>query len=261
VIGSHSEEISRRVAAIYAALDAPILMTDPASAEAIKHASNSYLAVKLSYINALAIMCELYGADALDVANGIGLDHRIGKEFLTPGPGWGGSCFPKDTNALLHMATTKGYEFGLLREAIAVNDEVQNRIIEKICNLGGDTIHNKNIAVWGLTFKANTDDVRDSPSIKIVTRLLALGAQIRCYDPAISEIPSVISKAHSARTAEEACKGADILVVLTEWPQFAIEKPSQIAMEMNSLQVVDCRNILDGSQWVDAGFSYQGLGR
>ena len=261
VIGSHSEEIACRVAAIYEALDAPILMTDPASAEAIKHASNSYLAVKLSYINALAIMCELYGANAIDVANGIGLDHRIGKEFLMPGPGWGGSCFPKDTNALLHMATTKGYEFGLLREAIAVNDEVQNRIIEKICKLGGGTIQNKKIAVWGLTFKANTDDVRDSPSIKIVTRLLALGAQIHCYDPAISEIPSVISKAHSARTAEEACNGADILIVLTEWPQFAIEKPSQIAMEMNSLQVVDCRNILDGSQWVDAGFSYQGLGR
>ena len=261
VIGSHSEEISRRVAAIYAAIDAPILMTDPASAEAIKHASNSYLAVKLSYINAIAIMCELYGADALDVAKGIGLDHRIGSGFFTPGPGWGGSCFPKDTSALLHMANTKGYEFGILREAIAVNVEVQNRIIEKICDAVGGAIHSKKVAVWGLTFKANTDDLRDSPSIEIVSRLLALGAQVYCYDPAVSEIPALISQARLAKTAEDSCNGADILLVLTEWPQFAMIKPSQLVTEMSSLQVVDCRNILDRVQWMDVGFSYQGLGR
>ena len=206
-------------------------------------------------------MCEAYGADALDVAKGIGLDHRIGSGFLTPGPGWGGSCFPKDTSALLHMANTKGYEFGILREAIAVNAEVQNRIIEKIHGAVGGAIHGKKIAVWGLTFKANTDDLRDSPSIKIVSRLLALGAKVYCYDPSVGEIPALISQACLANTAEDSCKGADILLVLTEWPQFAMIKPSQLATEMSSLQVVDCRNILDRDQWTDAGFSYQGLGR
>ena len=261
VIGSRSEGTSLRVAELYTALDAPILVTDPASAEAIKHASNSFLAVKLSYINAMAMMCELHGADVLDVAKGIGLDHRIGSGFLTPGPGWGGSCFPKDTSALLNMANTKGYQFGLLREAIAVNDEIQNRIIEKIRNSVGGAIHDKKIAVWGLTFKANTDDIRDSPSIEIISRLLNLGAQIYCYDPAVSEIPALISKAHLASSAENACDGAELMVVLTEWPQFVLVKPSQIAAKMSSLNVVDCRNILDGDQWMNAGFSYQGLGR
>jgi len=261
VIGSHSEEISRRVAGLYTTIDAPILITDPASAEAIKHASNSFLAVKLSYINAIAMMCELYGADVLDVAKGIGLDHRIGNGFLNPGPGWGGSCFPKDTSALLYMANTKEYEFGILREAIAVNDEIQNRIIEKISYSVGGSIHDKKIAVWGLTFKANTDDIRDSASIEIITRLLNLGAQIYCYDPVVSEIPALISQAHLAGSAEDACDGAELMVVLTEWPQFVLVKPSQIAAKMNSLNVIDCRNILDRERWIEAGFSHQGLGR
>jgi UDPglucose 6-dehydrogenase len=223
VVGSRNSRTSDRVAAIYSTLDAPILMTDPASAEAIKHASNSFLAIKLSYINAMAIMCELYGADVLDVAKGIGLDHRIGSGFLTPGPGWGGSCFPKDTSALLKMASTKGYEFGLLREA--------------------------------------TDDIRDSPSIEIVSRLLNLGAQIHCYDPAVGKIPDLISKARLGQSAEAACDGAELLVVLTEWPQLALVIPSQISSKMTSLQIVDCRNILDRNRWVEAGFSHHGVGR
>ena len=236
-------------------------MTDPASAEAIKHSSNSFLAIKLSYINAMAIMCELYGADVLDVAKGIGLDHRIGSGFLTPGPGWGGSCFPKDTSALLKMASTKGYEFGLLREAIEVNHVIQDRIIEKIVNLVDGEIRDKKIAVWGLTFKANTDDIRDSPSIEIVSRLLNLGAQIHCYDPAVGKIPELISKARLGQSAEAACDGAELLVVLTEWPQFALVNPSQIGSKMTSLQIVDCRNILDRSWWLEAGFSHHGVGR
>lgn len=261
VVGSRNSRTSDRVAAIYSTLDAPILMTDPASAEAIKHASNSFLAIKLSYINAMAIMCELYGADVLDVAKGIGLDHRIGSGFLTPGPGWGGSCFPKDTSALLKMASTKGYEFGLLREATEVNHVIQDRIIDKIANLVGGDICDKKIAIWGLTFKANTDDIRDSPSIEIVSRLLNLGAQIHCYDPAVGKIPDLISKARLGQSAEAACDGAELLVVLTEWPQLALVIPSQISSKMTSLQIVDCRNILDRNRWVEAGFSYHGLGR
>lgn len=261
VIGSRNEEISRRVAAIYSELDAPVLMTDPASAETIKHASNSFLAVKLSYINAIAIMCELYGADALDVAAGIGLDHRIGSGFLKPGPGWGGSCFPKDTSALLQMANAKGYEFAILREAIAENHVMEDRIIEKIRNVVGGSIHGKEVAVWGLTFKANTDDLRDSPAIKIVSRLLALGAGVNCYDPAVNEIPALINQANLSRSATDSCEGAELLVVLTEWPQFALIQPEQIVEKMRFLKVVDCRNILDKGRWMEAGFSHQGLGR
>jgi UDPglucose 6-dehydrogenase len=261
VIGSRDEGTSRRVASIYSELDAPVLITDPASAETIKHASNSFLAIKLSYINAIAIICEMYGADALDVAAGMGLDHRIGSEFLKPGPGWGGSCFPKDTSALLFMANQKGYKFAILREAVAVNQVVQDRIIEKIYNLVGGSIDGKQIAIWGLTFKANTDDLRDSPAVKIVSRLLALGARVNCYDPATFEIPAQIIQANISRSASESCQDAELLVVLTEWLEFSLVQPTQVAESMSSLNVFDCRNILNRDKWINAGFSYQGLGR
>ena len=261
VIGSGDAEVAHRVATIFNALDSPLLITDSASAEAIKHASNSFLAVKLSYINAVAIMCELYGADAIDVARGIGLDSRIGSGFLAPGPGWGGSCFPKDTSALLQMAHARGYEFAILREAIAVNQAVQDRIVEKVCNSITGDIRGKKIAVWGLTFKANTDDVRDSPAIKIISRLLALGAEVSCYDPAVKMIPLMIAQAYLAASVEESCERAELLIVLTEWSQFAVVQPNQISQKMASKQIIDCRNILDKHRWIDAGFSYQGLGR
>ena len=261
VIGSGDAEVANRVAAIFSSLDSPLLITDSASAEAIKHASNSFLAVKLSYINAIAIMCELYGADALDVARGIGLDSRIGSGFLNPGPGWGGSCFPKDTSALLRMAHARGYEFAMLREAIAVNQAVQDRIVEKVCSSITGDIRGRKIAVWGLTFKANTDDVRDSPSVKIISRLISLGAEVSCYDPAVKMIPLMIAHAYLAASVEESCERAELLIVLTEWSQFAVVQPNQISQKMASKQIIDCRNILDKHRWIDAGFSYQGLGR
>ena len=261
VIGSGDAEVANRVAAIFSSLDSPLLITDSASAEAIKHASNSFLAVKLSYINAIAIMCELYGADALDVARGIGLDSRIGSGFLNPGPGWGGSCFPKDTSALLRMAHARGYEFAMLREAIAVNQAVQDRIVEKVCSSITGDIRGRKIAVWGLTFKANTDDVRDSPSVKIISRLISLGAEVSCYDPAVKMIPLMIAQAHLAASVEQSCDRAELLIVLTEWPQFAVVQPNQISQKMASKQIIDCRNILDKHRWIDAGFSYQGQGR
>ena len=261
VIGSGNTEVANRVAAIFSSLDSPLLITDSASAEAIKHASNSFLAVKLSYINAIAIMCELYGADALDVARGIGLDSRIGSGFLNPGPGWGGSCFPKDTSALLQMAHARGYEFAMLREAIAVNQAVQDRIVEKVCSSITGDIRGRKIAVWGLTFKANTDDVRDSPSVKIISRLISLGAEVSCYDPAVKMIPLMIAQAHLAASVEQSCDRAELLIVLTEWPQFAVVQPNQISQKMASKQIIDCRNILDKYRWVAAGFSYHGVGR
>jgi UDPglucose 6-dehydrogenase len=261
VIGATSEVVSQRVATIYSAIDAPVLLTDPSSAEAIKHASNSFLAMKLSYINAIAVICELYGADVLDVSKGIGLDHRIGAEFLTPGPGWGGSCFPKDTNALLYMARSAGYKFGLLGEAIEVNNVVQKRIIERILSSLDESISGKRIAVWGLTFKANTDDLRDSPAIQIVSALLGLGAQIRCFDPTVRIIPPAIRQAEIADSVETSCEGAELLLVLTEWNQFSQINPFVIAEKMTSKRIIDCRNILDPDTWSEAGFQYHGIGR
>lgn len=261
VIGAVSKEVAHRVAAIFSDIDAPLLLTDPSSAEAIKHASNSFLALKLSYINAMAVICELYGADVLDVAKGIGLDHRIGPEFLFPGPGWGGSCFPKDTSALVHMAGSVGYKFGLLSEAIEVNNVVQERIVEKVLSSLDGSLHGKKIAIWGLTFKANTDDLRDSPAVQVVSRLLDLGAQVHCFDPAVRSVPFAIPLAGIANSVETSCEGAELLLVLTEWNHFALVQPSEIAEKMASKRIIDCRNILDPEIWKNAGFTYQGIGR
>jgi UDPglucose 6-dehydrogenase len=159
------------------------------------------------------------------------------------------------------MASAKGYEFAILREAVATNQVMQDRIIEKICKLVGGLVDGKEIAVWGLTFKANTDDLRDSPSLKLVSRLLSLGAKVNCYDPAINEIPELINQALLSRTAVDSCRGAELLVVLTEWPQFASVQPIQVAEKMGSLNVFDCRNVLDRDQWLEAGFCHYGLGR
>jgi UDPglucose 6-dehydrogenase len=261
VIGSNTLEVSKRVASIYQGLTAPLVMTDPASAETIKHASNSFLALKLSYINAISIICELYGADVLDVSEGIGLDNRIGSGFLQPGPGWGGSCFPKDTSALLRMAESKGYNFGLLSEAVAVNMDVQDRIVENIRLMLGGSLSEKRITAWGLTFKAKTDDIRDSPAIKIVQMLLSAGADVTCYDPTVRDIPSRINRAHLALTPEASCETAELLVVLTEWDEFKSVNPIDIYGRMSAASVFDCRNILPERSWIAAGFVFQGIGR
>ncbi len=261
VIGSNTLEVSKRIASIYQGLTAPLVMTDPASAETIKHASNSFLALKLSYINAISIICELYGADVLDVSEGIGLDNRIGSGFLQPGPGWGGSCFPKDTSALLRMAESKGYNFDLLSEAIAVNLDVQDRIIDNIRLMLGGSLSGKRIAAWGLTFKAKTDDLRDSPAIKIVQMLLNAGANVTCYDPMVRDIPSSINRAHLALTPEASCETAELLIVLTEWNEFKSVNPTDVYGRMSAASVFDCRNILPDQSWIAAGFVFQGIGR
>ena len=261
VIGSNALEVSKRIASIYQGLTAPLVMTDPASAETIKHASNSFLALKLSYINAISIICELYGADVLDVSEGIGLDNRIGSGFLQPGPGWGGSCFPKDTSALLRMAESKGYNFDLLSEAIAVNLDVQDRIVDNIRLMLGGSLSGKRIAAWGLTFKAKTDDLRDSPAIKIVQMLLNAGANITCYDPTVKDIPSSINRAHLALTPEASCETAELLIVLTEWNEFKSVNPTDVYGRMSAASVFDCRNILPDQSWIAAGFVFQGIGR
>jgi UDPglucose 6-dehydrogenase len=237
------------------------VVTDPASAETIKYAANAFLATKISYINAVAAICEGVGADINDVVLGLGYDTRIGHEFLRPGPGWGGSCFPKDTKAMVKIAEDAGYDFGLLKGVITVNDQQYGRIVDKIRTAAGGTLKGKKIASWGLTFKALTDDLRDSPAVEIVKRLLADGAQVAVYDPTVSVAPKGLDAITVSLSPLDACAGTDVLAVLTEWDEFRWVSPTEASAVMNGRQVVDARNLLDRSEWLRSGFEYQGIGR
>lgn len=261
VVGSDNQEAAVRVAALYEKVGAPVVVTDPASAETIKYAANAFLATKISYINAVAAICEGVGADINDVVLGLGYDKRIGHEFLRPGPGWGGSCFPKDTKAMVKIAEDAGYDFGLLKGVITVNDQQYGRIVDKIRAAAGGSLKGKKIASWGLTFKALTDDLRDSPAVEIVMRLLADGAQVAVYDPTVSAAPKGLDAITVSLSPLDACAGADVLAVLTEWDEFRWISPVDTAAVMNGRQVVDARNLLDRSEWRRSGFEYQGIGR
>jgi UDPglucose 6-dehydrogenase len=262
VVGSDDHAAAVTVADLYGDIIAPRVVTDPASAETIKYAANAFLATKLSFVNAVAAVCEGVGADVNDVVLGLGYDKRIGHEFLKPGPGWGGSCFPKDTHALINIAENAGYEFHLLRGVIAVNDEQFERVVGKITEAAGGDLSGKTVAVWGLTFKARTDDLRESPSLEIVTRLLAAGASVQAYDPTVSAVKAPIPDAVSIATdAYAATVGADVLTVLTEWDDFRWLDASKVAAGMPGRAVVDARNLLDRGEWRRAGFSHSGIGR
>jgi UDPglucose 6-dehydrogenase len=183
VIGCDDQSAALKVSSLYDKISAPVIITDPASAETIKYAANAFLATKLSFINAIAAICEGVGADVNDVVVGMGSDKRIGQDFLRPGPGWGGSCFPKDSRALLKIAREAGYHFDLLDGVIAVNEEQFDRVADKILVAAGGDPSKLTVAVWGLTFKARTDDLRDSPSLAIIQRLIAAGATVQAFDP------------------------------------------------------------------------------
>jgi UDPglucose 6-dehydrogenase len=187
VVGADDQGAAARVGSLFSSLRAPLIVTDPATAETIKYASNAFLATKLSFINAVAQLCEAVGADVRDVLLGMGYDPRISFDYLRPGPGWGGSCLPKDTRALLHMAETAGYEFPLMREVLATNDAQIASVVEKVARYLDSSFKDKLVAVWGLTFKAGTDDRRDSPSIEIVRRLVDAGAKVAVFDPTVEE--------------------------------------------------------------------------
>ena len=261
VIGSDDQAAAIKVASLYLGVPAPLIVTSPASAETIKYAANAFLATKISYINAVAAVCEAVGADVNDVVLGIGYDKRIGQEFLKPGPGWGGSCFPKDTHALIHIAESAGYDFGLLRGVVTVNDEQRERIVAKVRRACGGTIAGKTLAVWGLTFKARTDDLRDSPSIAITQRLIEEGATIRAYDPTVHAPIAQLPTAHICGDAYAACEGADAVVVLTEWDEFRWVEVDKVADSVNAKAIVDARNLLDANSYRQAGFTYVGVGR
>ena len=262
VVGSDDQAAAMKVASLYDGLSTRIIITDPASAETIKYAANAFLATKLSFINAVAAICEGVGADINDVVVGMGSDRRIGESFLRPGPGWGGSCFPKDSRALIKIAEDADYNFDLLRGVIKVNDQQFDRIVQKVTNAIGGSVAGRQIAVWGLTFKAGTDDLRDSPSLEIVSRLLAAGAIVTGYDPTVSTAkPGLPSGLEISTTPQNATKDAEALVVLTEWEEFKWVEPSKIFSLMNGKSVIDARNLLDRNEWERAGFSHQGIGR
>ena len=262
VVGSDDQAAAMKVASLYDGLSTRVIITDPASAETIKYAANAFLATKLSFINAIAAICEGVGADINDVVVGIGSDKRIGENFLRPGPGWGGSCFPKDSRALIKIAEDADYSFDLLKGVITVNDQQLDRVADKIRLAAGGNLSGKIVAVWGLTFKAGTDDLRDSPAIAIIERLMKLGARVQAYDPTVNLIrPGIPSDLVIAASCGEATTQADVLAVLTEWDEFKWVSASETSTHMTGKQIIDARNLLDRKDWERAGFTYQGIGR
>lgn len=261
VVGADSEEVAFRVAALHLRLSAPLLVTDPASAELIKYASNAFLALKISYVNAIAAVAEAVDADIDDVVKGLGLDGRIGAKFLQPGPGWGGSCLPKDTSALIRIAEDADYDFTLLKDVVSVNRQQFERVVTKTEELLDGPVAGHRIAVWGLTFKAHTDDLRDSPSIEIVRRLLDAGADVAAYDPEVDKGAEVLDGLEVVSDPYAACEGADALIVLTEWPEFGRTDLDRVAEALNAPRIVDTRNVVDRTALERRGFAYRGIGR
>jgi UDPglucose 6-dehydrogenase len=259
VIGTHSERAAGLLTELFRPLGAPLIVTDPATAEMIKYASNAFLATKISYINAIANICDHVGADVKEVALGMGYDARIGFEFLKPGPGFGGSCLPKDCRALIQVAENQGYDFGLLRGVLEVNDEQHRVITGKLERLVGG-LAGRTIGVWGLAFKPNTDDVRDSPSLAVIRDILARGARIRAYDPAVDP-GRTFDGVERAPGAVEAVEGADALLLLTEWNEFRWLDFARVRDVMTTPVVVDARNFLDPHMLRQLGFTYEGVGR
>jgi UDPglucose 6-dehydrogenase len=256
VIGALEDSHGERVAALYQTLETRVIVTDPTSAEMIKYASNSYLAARLTFVNALANVCEAVGADIVDVIQGLGSDHRIGPHFLQPGPGYGGSCFPKDTSALIAVAEDAGYDFQLLRAVIEADEQQRRRIAEKVRLAAGGGLRGRKVAMWGISFKAGTDDVRESPAVRIANLLIEDGAEVVAYDPEAS-VPGIAAADSPAAAAD----GADVVLVATEWPEFSTVDLVDVAKRMRGHRIVDARNLLDPKAVRAAGLDYWGLGR
>jgi UDPglucose 6-dehydrogenase len=259
VIGAETPEVAYRVAELYGNIpDHQCVITDITSAELIKYASNAYLATRLTFINSMATICEALGADIGAVSIGMGTDRRIGPNFLNAGPGWGGSCLPKDTLALIRFATASGGDVSLLQSIVEINATHTSRIVDKIeAGVGGNLL-DKVVAIWGLTFKAGTNDLRNSPALTIAEALCSRGAIVRAYDPTVTE---PIDGLDIVRSKEDAVAEADILLIATEWPEFATIDLEGIGRVMANKTIVDARNMLNGLDVQTAGFDYIGVGR
>lgn len=255
VIGTRNQEAAEVMLELYKALQAPMVVTDPPSSEMIKYASNAYLATRITFANAIANLCESVGADVKDVLLGMGYDRRVGFHFLNPGPGYGGSCFPKDTRALVAIADDAGYDFSLLRGVIEVNELQRHRVVDKVraaVDLDGATV-----GMWGLAFKAGTDDIRESPAVFLADELMAAGATVQAYDPEAAHVDGVVRVAD----AIQAVKGADVLLIATEWPEFQSVDLRAVREAMKTAIVIDARNMLDPDAVRHLGMRYEGIGR
>jgi UDPglucose 6-dehydrogenase len=260
VIGAEDPSDAERVAGVYSGLDAEIVRTDVASAEMTKLAANAFLATKISFINEIANVCELVGADVGEVARGMGLDRRIGASFLRAGIGWGGSCFPKDVPALQQLSGNAGYHFQLLTAVIEVNELQKRRVVGKLeARLG--TLQDRRVAVLGIAFKPNTDDTREATSIVLAARLIAAGATVVAYDPVASGATIEALGATVVGSAAEAVAGADAAVVVTEWNEFRALLDPAISASMRRPLLIDGRNMLEPRKAAEAGFEYESIGR
>ena len=262
VVGCDAQDAAERVAALYARLGAPTVLTDAASAEMVKYAANCFLAMKLSYVNAIAELCERSGADVLDVTEGIGYDRRIGQAFLQAGPGWGGSCLPKDTHALLQVCAAVDFDFPLLQASLDTNTRQQHRMVDKVRDAVGGSLAGQRVGLLGLTFKAGTDDLRDSPALTVAALLAAEGADLIGYDPAVPvAVPGMTDDLQVTDDPLKVASGAAALVVLTEWPEFRLLDWGRIAELIERRIVIDTRNLLDADVLRRVGFEVRGIGR
>ncbi len=258
VIGSRSDTATAVLVKMYEGVDAPIVVTDPPSSEMIKYASNAYLATRIMFANALANLCESVGADASVVLDGMGKDRRIGAQFLNPGPGYGGSCFPKDTRALLAVADDAGYDFSLLRGVIELNELQLHRIVDKVAATVS-SLDGARVGLWGLSFKAGTGDTRESPALRLAEELVANGAAVVAYDPVarVEGFDGITVVGDPLAAVDD----ADVLLIATEWPQFADVDLVAVREAMRGSAIVDARNLLDPDAVRRLGMSYTGVGR
>jgi len=259
VVGAFDESDAEAVEQLHAGVDAPIVRTDVASAEMVKLASNAFLGTRISFINEIANVCELVGADVNDVARGMGLDSRIGTRYLKPGIGFGGSCFPKDISFLKLLAGNSGYHFQLLNSVIEVNELQKRRVIGKLQKHLG-SLRGSCIALLGLAFKAHTDDLREAPSIVLASRLLAEGADVRAWDP-VADASQVLKGVSVVSSIDEAVAGADAAVIVTEWDELRMLASPETLAAMRRPLIIDGRNLLDPDEVRAAGFAYEGIGR
>ncbi|MEO8354065.1 MAG: nucleotide sugar dehydrogenase, partial [Chthoniobacteraceae bacterium] len=265
VIGSASDRATDLMKRVYEPFRAPILVTDVNSAELIKHAANSFLSLKISYINAVAAICEASGADVEMVADGIGMDKRIGRNFLNAGLGYGGSCFPKDVKAFIAISRQLGQPFGLLEEVERINATMLDRFIAKVRSALW-VLKDKKLAVWGMTFKPDTDDVRNSVAIELINKLVAEGAQVTAYDPkgadkAVEWKLIDPDKVKIAQTPMECVEDAEALLLATEWKDFTAQDLSAVKAKMHTPLIFDGRNLFDPQTMKDLGFTYYAVGR
>jgi UDPglucose 6-dehydrogenase len=267
VVGADSDrarDVMRRLYRPLSLIEVPILFTTRETAEIIKYATNSFLATKITFINEIADLCDRVGADVHDVARGIGLDGRIGRKFLHPGPGYGGSCFPKDTLALVRTAEAQGAPIRIVETVVAVNDARKKAMAKRIADAVGGDLKGKSVALLGLAFKPDTDDMRESPALDIVPALIAMGAEVRAFDPAAMEEAKKLLSAKGlafCKDAYDAMTGADALVILTEWNEFRSLDFAEVKKRLKKPVVVDLRNIYSPAEMAAAGIDYSCVGR